>query len=705
MLAQAETPPEFDLAEEQRLASLALAAPHLDGYEIVELIGEGTYGDVWRARNTKSGVTVAIKRFRQQPDEISCDEVKKLARLAPARGIVALYDVHLASEPYCYVMEHLGGGTLADLIRRRKQIPLAEAWRIFRHLIEALCYVHGEGIVHCDIKPENVLLDSRGNPRLGDFGQARGRGPGGASLGTRFYMSPEQARLEGLSDPRWDVYALGALLYEMLTGDKPRYDNQLANLLSSPSGSSTEMRDRLEKYARHLEASPLLAAHRKVPGVDSSVARLIEQCLSLDFADRPRDAAAVLKLMAQSEHARASKPLLIFGGLAPAIMLLGISLTMFVLGRLTLSRLTTHWTELYKTSNPIVAPLVAHDVQQLFDARAEIVRRQAQAPDLLGLVQGQPPRSPLDKECQEQGLDAPHCRLKAIFNEHRQSIDRWALADATGRLIANYGSRPKDAPGVDRGSNGKNFAWRGWFNGDVDRVESLETARAADLQSSAKRRRTAAFVSQPYSRKGDDQVLVVAISCPLAPTDDSVPRGMLSGSLNYEAFFQSVQQIAAERAKGGQDVVIVNDKCQVLFHSNKRAWTAAGGSPFTTPRYEACELFKDALANPSAEQEAQPFAYRDPVDGHHCEAAVQVVRLASGQRLAVVVQQNNRLETIWIRGALWATALGVISITFLGTNSYALYWTLRRQREAAGGSLESSGNLAGSAAPQKRAGA
>ena len=696
MLAQADSPPEFDLAEEQRLASLSLAAPHLDGYEIVELIGEGTYGDVWRARNTKSGVTVAIKRFRQQPDEVSCDEVKKLARLAPARGIVALYDVHLASEPYCYVMEHLSGGTLADLIRRRKQIPFAEAWRIFRHLIESLCYVHGEGIVHCDIKPENVLLDSRGNPRLGDFGQARGRGPGGASLGTRFYMAPEQARLEGLSDPRWDVYALGALLYEMLTGEKPRYDGQLASLLSSPSGSSTEMRDRLEKYARHLEASPLPVAHRRVTGVDSSVARLIEQCLSLDFEDRPRDAAAVLKLVAQSEHARTSKPLLVFGGLAPSIMLLGIALTMFGLGRLTLSRLTTHWTELYKTSNPIVAPQVADDVERLFNDRTEIVKRQAQAADLVALAMS--PRA--ESQSDSDNLDAAHRRLANIYEKHQQVIDRWALADAAGQLIANYGSRPSDQPGVDRGSNGKNFAWRGWFNGDVDRAESLDVARAEDLQACARRRRTA-FVSQPYSRKGDDQFLVVAISCPIAASDDSPPRGVLSGSLNYEAFFQNVDQIATQRARGGQDVVIVNDKCQVLFHSNKRAWTAAGGSPFTTPRFEQCEAFQRAFREPAANQQALSIDYKDPVDGHLCCAAVQVVQLKSGQRLAVVVQQNNRLETIWIRGALWATALAVISITFLGTNSYALYWTLRRQREAAGGSLDS----AGAVAPQKRAGA
>src|SRR4029453_18482436 len=134
-------------------------------------------------------------------------------------------------------------------------------------------------------KTENILLDARGNPRLGDFGQARGRGPGGAALGTRFYMSPEQARLEGLPDPRWDVYALGSVLYEMLTRVKPRFDIELASLLSSPTGSGSEVRDRLEKYPRHLERCPSPQLHRKVKGMDSAAARLIADCLSIGFRE------------------------------------------------------------------------------------------------------------------------------------------------------------------------------------------------------------------------------------------------------------------------------------------------------------------------------------------------------------------------------------------------------------------------------------
>src|SRR3954452_8921234 len=134
-----------DLAAEQRQVSLELAAPQLDGYEVLELIGEGTYGEVWRARETQTGVIVAIKRFREQPSEQCCAEVEHLAKLSSVRGIVALRKVHLQSEPFCYVMEHLPGGTLAALLRRDGPRDFRDAWEKFRRLVEAMCYVHKDG--------------------------------------------------------------------------------------------------------------------------------------------------------------------------------------------------------------------------------------------------------------------------------------------------------------------------------------------------------------------------------------------------------------------------------------------------------------------------------------------------------------------------------------------------------------------------------
>src|SRR5439155_25526633 len=117
---------------------IALAAPVLEGYEVIAFIGEGTYGDVWQARDLKSGTLVAIKRLRKQPDHKARSEVRMLAGLDEARGIVALKNIHLDSEPYCYVMEYIGGGTLADrlvpagsagaLPAQGSKLPFREAW-------------------------------------------------------------------------------------------------------------------------------------------------------------------------------------------------------------------------------------------------------------------------------------------------------------------------------------------------------------------------------------------------------------------------------------------------------------------------------------------------------------------------------------------------------------------------------------------------
>ena len=119
MLVESVPPSEAGLLEVQRVASLELAAPRLEGYEIIELIGEGTYGEVWLARETQTSVIVAIRATSAISRTRSvAQEVEHLARLSAVRGIVALRKVHLHAEPYCYVMEHMPGGTLADLMRR-----------------------------------------------------------------------------------------------------------------------------------------------------------------------------------------------------------------------------------------------------------------------------------------------------------------------------------------------------------------------------------------------------------------------------------------------------------------------------------------------------------------------------------------------------------------------------------------------------------
>ncbi|MEQ9379754.1 MAG: serine/threonine-protein kinase, partial [Pirellulales bacterium] len=268
---------EADLLQEQRLASLEIAGPHIGGYEIRRKIGQGTYGDVWEALDSNTRVIVAIKRLRKLPTGNSVEDCDLLAELNDAPGIVRLHKLHLDEEPYCFAMEYMRGGSLADLLKQGP-LPFDQAWHMFREITKAMAYVHKRGLVHCDLKPANILLDARSEPRIGDFGQARKVGSGGASYGTQFYMPPEQAR-EGQPDTSWDVYALGAILYEMLTGKRPYFTSEISDRMSASARSGSNIRDRQELYARHMEESASPTSHRKVKGVDSSVTDLIDHCL------------------------------------------------------------------------------------------------------------------------------------------------------------------------------------------------------------------------------------------------------------------------------------------------------------------------------------------------------------------------------------------------------------------------------------------
>jgi eukaryotic-like serine/threonine-protein kinase len=203
---------------------------------VKELIGQGGMGAVYLARQTALDRLVALKLVRpRETDPTFAErfvrEAKAMARLNHPH-VVAVYESGAAGGLPYLVMEYVDGVTLRDAMRERKLSP-AEALAIVPQICDALEYAHGQGVVHRDVKPENILLGRDGRVKIADFGLAKVTDPAGVSLtgtrqamGTPHYMAPEQWEKPGEVDHRADIYALGVVLYELLTGELPlgRFD-------------------------------------------------------------------------------------------------------------------------------------------------------------------------------------------------------------------------------------------------------------------------------------------------------------------------------------------------------------------------------------------------------------------------------------------------------------------------------------------------
>jgi serine/threonine-protein kinase len=208
------------------------APPHIPGYEVGAVLGKGGMGIVYRARHLRLNRLVALKMALAgayaEPHERARFE-REAEAVAGLRhpNVVQIYDVGEADGRPYFTMEYVEGGTLAQKLARSPQ-PAREAAQLVATLAGAVQAAHTAGIIHRDLKPSNVLLTADGTPKISDFGVARRVADGagltqtGVPVGTPSYMAPEQAR--GRRDavgPAVDVYALGAILYEVLTGRPP----------------------------------------------------------------------------------------------------------------------------------------------------------------------------------------------------------------------------------------------------------------------------------------------------------------------------------------------------------------------------------------------------------------------------------------------------------------------------------------------------
>ncbi len=206
-------------------------------FEIRDVIGRGGMGAIYKAWQHSLERFVAIKILPPGLyDDSGVDVAERFKREARAmaqlrhNGIVAVYDSGQTAEGlHFFVMEYVDGTDVHQLVKERGRLEPAEALRIAAAVCEGLAYAHSQGIVHRDIKPANIVLDARGTVKIADFGLAKSSVPAatgntsqGVAVGTPDFMAPECFQGGGHADHRADIYAVGVMLYQMLTGKIPR---------------------------------------------------------------------------------------------------------------------------------------------------------------------------------------------------------------------------------------------------------------------------------------------------------------------------------------------------------------------------------------------------------------------------------------------------------------------------------------------------
>ncbi len=459
------------------------APASVPGYTIESLLGTGAYGEVWMARDQKTGRRVAVKFYTRQTSldfSLLSREVEKLVFLSADRYVVQLLDVGWDAKPPYYVMDFIENGSLEDELKRRGMMPVEEAVELIEEICIGLMHLHGKGVLHCDLKPGNVLLDQDKKPRLADFGQSRLSHEQAPALGTLFFMAPEQADLRATPDARWDVYALGALLYCMLTGEPPFRDESMFKRIESPEA----IEDRLHHYRKLIAQAPMPSRHRKVRGVDRNLADIIDRCIHRDPKQRYPSVQSVFQALRQRDHAHARRPLMILGLIGPLLLLAVMTLFGWNAYRDAIAQTDQTITKQTLKSNQWIAQLAARSAAEQMDNFFRVLNETAEDPDLRrevsqiindGAIRDMiaPLTNPADNE--NEGMDSQrdllidNGELIQLKNEWLKTrledasyptAASWFICDYTGTQITSV-FRDKET----KNTIGKNFAYRSYFTG------------------------------------------------------------------------------------------------------------------------------------------------------------------------------------------------------------------------------------------------
>lgn len=271
-----------------------LVGKKVGNYEILDILGQGSMGVVFKAKQVSMDRLVALKVL---PSKLAQDAsyVQRFITEARAAGqithpsIVAVHDVVKFSDTYAFSMDFIDGSSAQEILDQQGAFPESEALLIAKQIAGALAAAHAKKIIHRDVKPDNIMIDAEGTAKLSDLGLARIDRSGearltvpGTAIGTPHYMAPEEARAETV-DNRADIYSLGASLFHMVTGRTP---------FDGPSAASVMVKHATEKTPDVRDINPEISV---------ATSKLIRKMMSKEPRSRPSNAQEITKLIEKIE--------------------------------------------------------------------------------------------------------------------------------------------------------------------------------------------------------------------------------------------------------------------------------------------------------------------------------------------------------------------------------------------------------------------
>ncbi|QDT65012.1 serine/threonine protein kinase [Calycomorphotria hydatis] len=523
------------------------------GWTLVRRLGQGGYGDVWLARENRTGRNASVKYLHQGSADwaLLSREVERLAMLDSSRNIVDLIDVGWEADPPYFIMEYLPQGSLENLLEQGP-LDVDSTTSIARGVLNGLIHAHSSGILHCDLKPANVLMDAGGEPRLCDFGLSRLQEEMLPSVGTLFYMPPEQADPSAPPDVRWDIYAFGALCYEMLTGHPPHATDEVIAELNQ----CDTLARRLAKYREAIDVHGGSAFLEFPESVDDELKQIILRCLKSNPAERYPTAQAVQDALETRAQTQTRRPMLILGLIGPLLLLLAMTPFFVSMMRSAVSAARDREITQALDRNAMSVRLLAWTLEREFAERIQELEAIANEPVVRALVS-----EAADVNWDEESGVVELLSLRDYLEER---VSKVTLArKQAGRVLDSSWflcSAGEHRPGIQQWrlgaksevSLGHNYQFRDYYHGqgfDFDRDHVPDNVEAVEET----------YICQPYHSDSSSRYKV-AISTPIRHPRTQQVIGILARSMYLgELLTDFREQSASGNGEGPHQVMAICD--------------------------------------------------------------------------------------------------------------------------------------------------